>query len=82
MITAVKLGNESAAQNLKLTVRDALTPGIIERIIEESDIGQIPRICGSISLIFLTSAANSSMGGRTSPDIWTYPQLWITQSYS
>ena len=38
MITAVKLGNESAAQNLKLTVRDALTPGIIERIIEETDL--------------------------------------------
>ena len=29
-----------AAENLKLTARDALTLGIIERIIEESDIGQ------------------------------------------
>ena len=31
---------EQAAENLKLTARDALTLGIIERIIEETDIGQ------------------------------------------
>ena len=33
---------DQAAENLKLTARDALTLGIIERIIEENDIGQIP----------------------------------------
>ena len=31
-----------AAENLKLTARDALTLGIIERIIDESDIGEDP----------------------------------------
>ena len=31
---------DQAAENLKLTARDALTLGIIERIIEETDIGQ------------------------------------------
>ena len=30
-----------AAENLKLTARDALTLGIIERIIDETDIGQL-----------------------------------------
>ena len=33
---------ENAAENLKLTAQDALTQGIIERIMSENDIGHAP----------------------------------------